>query len=44
MIGALSVVMSCSRSGLASPVSSEITSGSAADSAKKSRNPCRNAA
>ena len=34
MIGALSVVMSCSRSGLASPVSSEMTSGSAADSVK----------
>ena len=31
MIGALSVVMSCSRSGLVPPVSSEITSGSDAD-------------
>ncbi len=44
MIGALSVVMSCSRSGLVPPVSSEITSGSAADSVKKSRKPSRNAA
>ena len=44
MIGALSVVISCSRSGLVSPVSSEITSGSAADSVKKARKPCRNAA
>ena len=32
MIGPLSVVMICSRSGLATPLSSEMTSGSAADS------------
>ena len=44
MIGALSVVMICSRSGLAPPVSSEITSGSDADSAKNARNPSRKAA
>ena len=44
MIGALSVVMICSRSGLAAPVSREMTSGSAADSAKNARNPSRNAA
>ncbi len=44
MIGPLSVVMSCSRSGLVSPDSSEMTSGSEADSAKKSLKPSRNAA
>jgi len=44
MIGPLSVVMICSRSGLATPLSSEITSGSAADSEKNERNPCRKAA
>ncbi|CNU22350.1 Uncharacterised protein [Mycobacterium tuberculosis] len=43
MIGALSVVISCSRSGLATPVNSEMTNGSAADSAKNDRKPCRNA-
>ena len=44
MIGALSVVMICSRSGLATPRSSEMTSGSDADSVKNERKPSRNAA
>jgi hypothetical protein len=44
MIGALSVVMICRRSGLAAPVSREMTSGSDADSAKNARKPSRNAA
>ena len=43
MIGALSVVMICSRSGFATPVSNEMTSGSDADSVKNIRKPCRNA-
>ena len=44
MIGPLSVVMICKQIGLwPHPESSEITSGSAADSVKNARNPSRNA-